>query len=767
MSSHQVTFSVYKHVYATESNPITASWGDWCESIEEYASTIYSKKTQLLSLSTGLIPKGLRRQQRNMESITGVCLDIERKATTLDKEEYERDFEKAMDNISHLNYALWSTFSSTEDEPRFRILIPLKDPIPPTKENNTKLMSYMNCLTWHICDAAAQKLSQPHFLPGRTEDAPPAMFYENEGGFLDFRSREVQEIIKIREVLGVGHGKAPTNIDIREPCMQVARGEAYADEGSRDETVLRIALQISRLKTELLDESIDKVFEQSHFKMGYTHSETPNIQSKINRAIDKYQEPTPEFKEGPDKSKEYIIQHGKSYWLFDCQKGEYSRAYTTDEIDVAFYKHFDKNPEVALERAGAKGMVEKARKQLVREYGSLVHEVRTDLSAKSSRLEDNVFIESTVPWPNIQPTYDPDIDEWLSLIGGKRYEDFKQWLAIFPDLNRTLSCLVVLGAPRTGKSLLAHGLASIFGADSPCDQDVLTGTWTGALCKMPFIYIDEEVSDKIGQRTFMAAIRSQVSTTSRPLKRRYLTDTSLEGAIRCVITANHLPFKSNNSSTAHDVEAVAERFFWCQTEKEVRDFLDSIPPDTKRYWGYQGIAKHVLHLQNTVTTRKDYRMGVSGDPKLADIINITTKWNSAVLEWVLNGVLDGFQKLSSDAKDQRHGCVISHGRVYVRVKTIIAAWDKYLDHSDGRAETRSVSNAVRALANGGAVKPAAISSAAGHALNNQTRYHEIRIEALETFIEHFGLFSKEALYDGLKRSTPLPKINGNVIDINA
>jgi hypothetical protein len=386
---------------------------------------------------------------------------------------------------------------------------------------------------------------------------------------------------------------------------------------------------------------------------------------------------------------------------------------------------------------------------LIERYGDIPDETIIDIAARRSELRGTTFHEATVRWPDgeLEPEFDSKIARWLELLGGGRADGLLDWLSIFSDLERLLSALVVMGEPNTGKTLLAMGLASRLGSGSPASQAALTSAFQEELTRCPLVYIDEEITDSRYDRTFLAAIRNEISVRERSVNRKYLSHTQMRGAIRCIISANHLPFKAKDSSTGSDLKAIAERFHWVSAGQDAADYLATIPAEVKQDWRARGIAQHVMHLEETRTVSEKHRFGVPGDStKLADLINIGVRWNAWVTEWICNGVLDGFRRLSNGDPDCVGGAIIHQGSIYIRVKTVVKAWETYFPNNKTAPDTRPISDALKGISDG-RIKPKDI----GLEGNNQLRYYRVRQSPLVTWLEETGSGTTEEFHGALAR----------------
>lgn len=739
------TFTFWDSRYSTEAKLKTSSWFDWAKELSEMVRTD-KKKSSLPGLVLGKMIEGDRRTNKNVKTIEALALDVERNPDFDTAEAYLARLEHALERIADLEYVAYTTYSHTEAEPRLRLIFPLAKPIAP---NDYKpAMSYLNNLTGSVADLNAQKLSQPVYLPRCPPDSTSHWATHHEGNVLTLNVRQVQEVVELRSSLGEGLGKAPMDAHVRQSCKAVLLGRPYAEKGNRDETATRIAWHLSKRHADSSLEAIEEVFYWSCWSMD-TDAPTPeNIHSKLERGLEKrmdeLSEPAASKLEPDDVC---VVQHRGSYY-FRLKGGGFSRAFTKEESRLAAYKHLRGMPGVQLNYMTSSGATKrKTVESLIEQYGDLADDVVIDLRLPEATFQKGLLSEATVQWPKRDPLYDAQINTWLELLGGEKLKD---WLSILADLDRLSSALVIMGPRNIGKTLLAMGCASRFGSRAPAKQHALTGRFQEELARCPLVYIDEDIEDNPYDRNFLSTIRSELSIRERSVNRKYLAPLQMNGAIRCIISANHLPFRQKDSQTGQDLQAIAERFYWINTGGEPAQYLKKVGHEKLNYWRKEGLYRHIMHLEDTRSIPKDSRFGVSGESeKLADLINISVRWNSWVTEWICNGVMDGFAKLNTGDKDIQLGAVIHQKEVYVRVRTVVKAWERYLQNIRMAPDTRPISEALRGIAcPDKKYKPKDIGVSNG---NNQLRYYKIRRSPLLTFLAETGAGTAEELLAALER----------------
>lgn len=744
-------FTYWPNRYATQGQMVRASWSEWVAELTKQKENSRSKSS-LPGLVLGKMVEGERRRNVNVITVEALALDIERDENCFpERDTYSDRLHHVLERISKqkpLEFVAYTTYSHTSQDPRLRLIFPLVKAIRP--DRYAAGMSYLNGLAGWTADINAQKLSQPVYLPAHPPGAEEAWAIHHPGAFLDLDNPLVHEVIELRDSLGVARGRAPFDASTRQACRLVLQGRPYADPGNRDETATRICWHLARRHRDVSMEAVAETFYWSCWSMDEDAPDPENLHSKITRGAEKRQleaASTSRLQHLPGEQP-HIIQHRSNYYFLMPNGAGYSRAMSKEEAHFAASKYLANVDEIELFYTNESGNIkQKSLNHLVSNYGDLAEDVAIDLTTPVSYFKDNVLHEASVRWPTmLDARFDPQINKWLELLGGEKLKD---WLSILADLNRLSSALVIMGPRNIGKTLLAMGCAARFGSQAPAKQHSLTGRFQEELARCPLIYIDEDVDDNPYDRNFLASIRSELSIKERSVNRKYIAPVQMLGAIRCIISANHLPFKQKDAQTGQDLAAIAERFYWVNASSEAALYLRGVAPEDLQQWREELIARHIIHLEETRAISRENRFGVSGDSEaLADLINIGVKLNSWVTEWICNGAMDGFSKLETGDRDTEKGAILFDGNVYVRVKTIVKAWERYLPNNRTAPDTRPISDALRGIADpDGPYKPHEI----GIVGNNQHRYYRIRRSPLITFLEQTGTGTADELDEALRR----------------
>ena len=109
---------------------------------------------------------GLGRKKQNIETVHAIVLD-------LDVHHEEKVIEQAADQLNPFAYIIYTTYSHTDVDSRYRVVVPLKHPVSPEKFEKEsyafRLATLLN-LTVDSCSALA---TQCYYVPSRPVDAAP------------------------------------------------------------------------------------------------------------------------------------------------------------------------------------------------------------------------------------------------------------------------------------------------------------------------------------------------------------------------------------------------------------------------------------------------------------------------------------------------------------------------------------------------------------------------------------------------------------------
>ena len=741
MGEKGIRFACFGSRFASSAVTQEMPWADWVSVLKAGAKASIKKDMPCLVLAH--MSDGSSRTNAEVQAISGLALDIERKATSLTPLAFKERWALVKRHVLPL-FACYAhtTWSHTPEEPRYRIIMPLAEPVDPSLYK--PLMRFLTGLCGHIADGAAQKLSQPSIFPVHKEHFEEFVF---EGPLLNPNAPYIRQALLIRKALGEGRGTTPTGI-LKEVCTNILLGKSFAEEGERDDMAARIAMKIGSYARDIDDVSaVEAVFGWSLSQMGADAPSADNILDKIQRAAGKASNDDadligePVDKPIPGAPKHRIIQCQGHYWFQDVD-GNYSWPCSKEDAPLGAKKFLSGHSDMKLYKKTSNGIVPTPISELAHRYATLAKDVVFDLCAHENYFDEktNTFTQAILDRPVTEPVYNKGIEQWLFFLGGRQHETLLDWCALCPDLNRPLAALVLIGAPGAGKNLLASGLGRIFSTNALSKQSDLTGQFHAGLLKNPLVLIDEEIQEQRYGRSFMGSIRSDISQETRTVNIKYRSELELRGHTRYIINANHIPFSSDNATSKDDADAIMERFLWIDTPHLAAAYLKKIPQETRKRWATHEIAQHVLWLQQNRVVTTDARFGVKGSPELADRILLGSRWNHWVVEWLVKGISNKFERVyqatpKTDRHPLTHGVFIKSGTIYIRLQTIQHFWKTYLpDDHKSFADTRPLAQALQSVTDD-IVKAENIGFPG---IDKRYRYHAIRRSALIEWVRMSG-----------------------------
>lgn len=568
--------------------------------------------------------------------------------------------------------------------------------------------------------------------------------------------------------------------ELGEILLKVFRGEIFADVGERDDVLYKLSLTLAARFPDCTPESIGEMFRPSLALMQKFSSDCPTVEIaiyKIRRAQgEQRQEQAVEedlkrsrireaFKNGRDTpytaeeiksfgpiiAKRWVVQRGKAFYFFVA--GEYVGPYTNDDMQSAAERELApaSSAGVQLYKVLKDGsIVPKGMQQLVSQYGTVAQKTVLDLRAQLSSYEEETrtIIEAPCPQRKIEPTFSDEIDQWLQLMAGDRYEDLKTWLAVVTYLKEPCVALFLTGPKGTGKSLLAHGTSRIWTKRRPTPLEEVFSDFNETLAQCPLCFADEQLPKDYRGLSKNAELRQHIQAITRPLKRKFQPNATIEGATRTIVAANNEDVLSTAENlSVFDIEAIIDRYFHVPTQLAAAEYLKDT--DTSEWVSGDKIAAHVLWLvANHPWERKGRFLLRVEDESLHRSLVTRTGVRSAICQWLV-GYLMSPGKFDTDARS--HQLVrVDNQRLLVNAQGLLECWEHYVKNEKCPFTGHLSSDLIALCKNVPRVR-------LDNDEDKRVNYRVFNVDNLIAWAERNGFAEKEAILDALKKDTIVVK----------
>lgn len=398
----------------------------------------------------------------------------------------------------------------------------------------------------------------------------------------------------------------------------------------------------------------------------YTETEIATFAQQQNCTVE-------EFK------KRWIIVHNGACFIYGPH-GYRAPIKNMLDISMAIKNWLSLVPSSAKSKAGIDWTIpwgqsekDKTTERLITDYGSLAtsHILSTAIERSHYDPTTRTFYERICPLRKLEPTFDPDVDKWMRLMGGKDAETLLDWIATCPDLTRA-SCAIYLHARKDcGKTMLASGIARLWG-HMPTPFESAISSFNSALLNCPLVFADEQMPPDVTSGT----VRDFVSALQRPIKRKGKDEGSMLGALRLILAANNADMLRFNREDfeKEDIAAIGARILYFRCDPEAAAFLKSLGGfEGTADWVYgDRIAKHVLWLAQNRQVKKGARFLIEGG---VDVIhrNLATSGSSRdrAVEWICRAMLENWPAANP-------GIRFGGGELYVNALFVQQSWTQIL-----------------------------------------------------------------------------------------
>lgn len=620
--------------------------------------------------------------------------------------------------------AVYTTWRHAEDPWRLRGVFPLSRPVSAAEW--PLFWAKFNTVFGGICDPKCRNPARIYFAPY----APTGTEAQNFYAVFEGEPLDVEEVMALDAAaaavgateldrLSLERLKAYARVlvrraddyksDIGRLLMLVAKGEAFAELGDRDNTIFKLASTLGEKYPDYDADSIARHFAPSLALMNRTIAADPidveHVAQKVRRAQEaalaervaeaeqknaRVKEAfgncrstpyTPEEIEKLNSDKRWIIQKASSYYFF--VNGSYRGPYTTEEMQSAAHVWLAPAETAGVQlRLMTKTGEEKNKSPaaLVQQYGTVADGVVLDMRAQVAHYdeEQRVLVEAPCPLRPIAPRHHDDVARWLGLLGGDKHEQLKTWLAAVTRLDLPCVALFLTGKKDTGKSLLALGVSRLWNKQKPTTMEEAFATFNDAMARCPLVFADEKLPQDYRGFSRTAELREHIQSTSRPFKRKFACNATLLGATRTIIAANNEDvLQTGENLSVHDLEAIIDRYLHVPVADEAAEYLNTLDTRAAGWVDRDVIAEHVLWLVDNHPWKPEGRFLIRTDQKLMRAMMTRSGVRSLICQWLVGYLLrpNKFHERPNSNNYVR----LHQGKLLLNVRGLLNCWNVYLD----------------------------------------------------------------------------------------
>lgn len=787
-----IHISLFKKADDNRPVPAELSWDQLCQDLGPHR-THCSNKVDAPAFSPARYAPGATRAIKNVRSVGFGVLDIDKVSP-----ETIATLPGLLDGVAHILYTTWS---HTQHLPKWcvRVVVPFTRPVLTMEWE--RFWHAMNVRFADLNDPQCKDPSRLYFVPSCPPEAlDRAIYHVEQGAPLDVdallraapvagtsltlsetpsRTEIVHEDDLKKFAQGLRRRAAPYQQSLGRRVLEALDGRPFAEPGERDDTIFKLAGVLAEAYPRAKADSIAQLFGPALSLMGEDCPSVEDVAAKITRHQDRLATETQvkqqdqlldqqrrirdafggngritpyteaeldaaaraQHTDRDGLAQRWIIQAGSSYYFL--LSGRYTYPVPTEAAANAALRDLAPATSAQVEcwRLTRDGVTTKTIQELVRDYGSVASRVTVSLLEQHSRYDPETrrLIEAPCPLRALKPTYCSEVQQWLELLAGTAREVLLDWLAVVTDLTEPCAAVYFDGAPGTGKTLLADGLARLWTTTArPTPLDNAMGQFNDALTTCPLVLADEQVPKDHRGRTRTADLRQFIQARTRTLNRKFLPSATLDGAARLIITANNRELLlSQEHLTSNDIRAITNRLIYIQCASDSAEYLESLGMDTVRTFVTEDkIAKHALWLRDNRPVQRGRRFYVEGhDSELHRALTVGAGLRSAVCNWLVAYLLNPKPVDATGDNLVR----IYKGKLYATARGLSQRWDAYETHERAPGASR-LSSALTGLRKGTREK-----FIAGD--GRRTHYWCIDEENLYAWAEHNGFSTREVLQE--------------------
>jgi hypothetical protein len=221
------------------------------------------------------------------------------------------------------------------------------------------------------------------------------------------------------------------------------------------------------------------------------------------------------------------------------------------------------------------------------------------------------------PLTPLAARFDADADAWLRALAGAHYERLAVWIASCAQehINRLSACLIVMGRADSGKSMLGHALAHMWGQTPPA-LALTCAQFNADLLRCP-ILVDEEAQLFGSKALSTKRFRDVIQSVGRSVEFKGLERSELTGALRAIVSCNgYSDLRFSDLGGPAVIEALRDRMLVLDATERAeackRPLARLRMPNDHRV-DLDRVARHMMWLCEGVELPAERFLGAGGD----------------------------------------------------------------------------------------------------------------------------------------------------------
>lgn len=665
-------------------------------------------KTRLPAYSHALFQGGATA--KHVTAVTGISID---------QDGMPPGTVEAVCQRNDLEFYRWDTPSRQmgRKEHAYRYLIPFAEPLAVSPDDWKALWADISAMFGGTNDRQTKNIDRKMYLPltiripnpkDRTKDTliSPNLIYQ-PGAPLDVArvTRNTAPATKAADdLIALPRPQLLRALDLvikktkdtptKLALQSLKRGEEFAVQHQRHAAILTLTRVLTAELPSVSTDCLASLFEPSLNAMPDTDQTLGDVVAAIDGAREKFVSLTGRRKAALIKA---ARTDGLSHEYTFAERREMAEAQGLDPADLENQILVFRGREIyaLTHRTGYEGpyMVasgallqqllapwgrEDDTKQALEHYGIAAKEVIYSIALRKSVHNINtgcLRLASAAPEVTFRPTEHKDVAAWLEAFDNPKLLD---WLACAPDPHKAVCGLGIYGPKSTGKSLLAVGIARLWGNGTPANpHEVFETNFNASLARNAVLHIDEYTPNKFG-RPISSILRQIIGAPRQALSVKQAQPISLEGYTRVILTGNDsLPLTLNEDIGRQSQEAIAERILAIKAGDHIPGLLAQYDAAS---FGLHKIAEHALWLAETRPVVKKQRFWVEGDmDEMLSQLVISNSPTASVAEWLVRFVL-GQSQIPIALNGAEAGLWgQKDGRLALSVELINRRWEVFRD----------------------------------------------------------------------------------------